>query len=175
MNQIYQNESKVHSIGFSPDGRYLVSELPMDNCETSKLVIWDTSTSAKVAEIPTSGWSSPFEFSLDSKWLAVADNECEPNSSDIIIWDFENLITIGSISVSYTTRDLAAAKERYNKYKFDKMFYEVGAEQKLHFKQFFKILDLLGYKWAKNLVHIDHGLYLGKDGKRLATRKGKTI
>ena len=75
----------------------------------------------------------------------------------------------------YATRDLAAAIDRYEKYKFHKMIYEVGQEQKLHFKQFFKILELMGYEWAKDCIHVDHGLYLGQDGKKFATRKGKTV
>jgi len=75
----------------------------------------------------------------------------------------------------YTTRDLATAIERYKKYKFEKMIYEVGQEQTLHFKQFFKILDMMGYKWAKDCVHVEHGLYLGKSGKKFSTRKGKTV
>lgn len=75
----------------------------------------------------------------------------------------------------YATRDLASAIDRYKKYKFERMIYEVGQEQKLYFKQLFKILELMGYDWAKNCIHVDHGLYLGKDGKRFATRKGKTI
>lgn len=75
----------------------------------------------------------------------------------------------------YTTRDLATAVERYKKYKFEKMIYEVGQEQTLHFKQVFRILDLLGYKWAKNCVHVEHGLYLGKSGKKFSTRKGHTV
>ncbi len=75
----------------------------------------------------------------------------------------------------YTSRDIAAAIERYKKYRFYKMIYEVGAEQKLHFKQIFKVLELLDYGWAKDCIHVEHGLYLDKDGKRLATRKGKTI
>lgn len=75
----------------------------------------------------------------------------------------------------YASRDLAAAIERYEKYHFNKMIYEVGAEQKLHFRQIFKILELLGFSWAKDCIHIEHGLYLDKDGKKLATRKGKTI
>ena len=45
----------------------------------------------------------------------------------------------------------------------------------LHFSQVFKILELLGYPWAKDCIHVYHGLYLDKDGKKLATRKGKTI
>ena len=75
----------------------------------------------------------------------------------------------------YATRDLAEAIRRYEKYKFNLMIYQVGQEQKLHFKQIFKILELLGYKWAKNCIHSEHGLYLDKKGKRFATRKGKTI
>jgi len=75
----------------------------------------------------------------------------------------------------YATRDLASAISRFEEYKFDKMFYEVGQEQILHLKQVFKILELLGYEWAKECVHIYHGLYLDSDGKKFATRKGKTI
>jgi len=75
----------------------------------------------------------------------------------------------------YATRDLAAAIDRKKEYNFDRMIYEVGREQKLHFKQFFRILEKLGYKWSEDLVHVAHGLYLDKDGKKLATRKGKTI
>ncbi len=75
----------------------------------------------------------------------------------------------------YITRDLAAALYRKKKYKFDKMLYEVGSEQKLHFQQLFKILELLGNNWAKDCIHVNHGLYLDKDRKKLATRKGRTV
>ncbi len=76
---------------------------------------------------------------------------------------------------TYALRDIVAAIERYKKYSFYKMIYEVGNEQELHFKQIFKVLELMGYKWAKKCVHIDHGLYLDEDGKKFSTRKGKTI
>lgn len=75
----------------------------------------------------------------------------------------------------YMTRDIAAAIDRYKKYKFEKMIYEVGQEQKLYFRQLFKILELMGYRWAKNCIHVDHGLYLDKSGKKFAARKGKTV
>jgi arginyl-tRNA synthetase len=75
----------------------------------------------------------------------------------------------------YATRDIATALDRYKKFSFDKMIYEVGSEQKLYFKQLFKILELLGNSWAKSCIHVDHGLYLDKDGKKLATREGKTV
>ena len=75
----------------------------------------------------------------------------------------------------YSTRDLAAAIDRYEKYKFHRIIYEVGQEQKLHFRQLFRVLELMKYLWAKNCVHAYHGLYLDKDGKKFSTRKGKTI
>jgi arginyl-tRNA synthetase len=75
----------------------------------------------------------------------------------------------------YATRDITAVIDRYKKYKFAKMIYEVGQEQKLHFQQVFKILELLGYSWVKDCVHVSHGLYLDEDGKKFATRKGKTL
>lgn len=75
----------------------------------------------------------------------------------------------------YATRDLTAAIERFEKYKFSKMIYEVGQEQKLHFNQIFKVLELMGYSWAKDCVHVFHGLYLDEDGKKFATRHGKTV
>ena len=75
----------------------------------------------------------------------------------------------------YATRDISAAIAREKKYEFVKMIYEVGQEQTLHFKQIFKVLELMGYKWAKNCVHAEHGLYLDKDGKKFSTRKGTTV
>lgn len=75
----------------------------------------------------------------------------------------------------YAARDLVALLERKKKYKFDMILYETGSEQNLYFKQIFKIIELLGYKWSKECYHISHGLYLDKDGKKFATRKGKTV
>lgn len=75
----------------------------------------------------------------------------------------------------YATRDIAEAVRRYEKYKFAKMIYQVGQEQNLYFRQIFKVLELLGYEWAKDCIHSEHGLYLDKDGKKFATRKGKLV
>jgi arginyl-tRNA synthetase len=75
----------------------------------------------------------------------------------------------------YATRDITAAIDRFEKYKFERMIYEVGQEQRLHFKQVFKVLELLGYKFANRCTHVSHGLYLDKDGKRFSTREGKTV
>lgn len=72
----------------------------------------------------------------------------------------------------YITRDLAAAQDRYNSYKFDKSFYVTDVAQKLHFSQLFKILELLGYDWAKDLEHIYYGRFSLPEGK-ISSRIGK--
>jgi len=72
----------------------------------------------------------------------------------------------------YATRDIAAAIDRYQTYKFDKMFYVTGHEQMLHFKQFFKVLELANQPFAKNLEHIHYGLFSLPTGK-ISSRKGK--
>ena len=72
----------------------------------------------------------------------------------------------------YATRDIAAAIDRYNTYKFDKMIYVTAVQQKLHFQQFFKVLQLCGFEWAKNLHHCYYGMISLPEGK-IASRKGK--
>lgn len=74
----------------------------------------------------------------------------------------------------YITSDLGLTIYRYKKYNFDKLFYVVASEQKLHFKQLFKILELLGYEWVKNCKHIPFGLLFLPEGK-ISTREGRVI
>lgn len=74
----------------------------------------------------------------------------------------------------YATRDICAAEYRHREFGFDKMLYVVGSEQKLHFRQFFKVLELMGYDWVKNCTHVDFGLIKFKHG-RMSTRKGQII
>lgn len=76
---------------------------------------------------------------------------------------------------TYGLRDLAEAIDRKKKYDFVKAIYQVGQEQKLYFKQLFKILELMDYDWAKDLIHSEHGFYLDKNKKKFATRKGKIV
>jgi len=72
----------------------------------------------------------------------------------------------------YATRELAAAIDRYERYGFDRMLYEVGIEQELHFRQVFATLRKAGLPWAGKLEHIPHNLY-GIGGKKMSTRAGK--
>lgn len=72
----------------------------------------------------------------------------------------------------YATRDISAAIDRYNEYHFDKMLYVTAVQQKLHFEQLFKVLELLGYDFSKDLKHIYYGMLSLPTGK-IASRKGK--
>ncbi|MCR4671844.1 MAG: arginine--tRNA ligase [Lachnospiraceae bacterium] len=74
----------------------------------------------------------------------------------------------------YATRDLAAILYRKKSYDFSKCLYVTGLEQKLHFAQIFKVIELMGYDYASNLVHIPYGLVSLKGGK-LSTRNGNVI
>ena len=74
----------------------------------------------------------------------------------------------------YATRDLAAAEYRKITYDFYKCLYVVAYQQNLHFKQFFKVLELMGKEWAKDLVHVAYGMVSLEDGA-MSTRKGKVV
>jgi arginyl-tRNA synthetase len=74
----------------------------------------------------------------------------------------------------YATRDLAAAMYRRETYGFWKMLYVVGADQRLHFQQVFKVLELMGLSWAQDCVHVDFGLIRFHDEK-MGTRRGNII
>ena len=74
----------------------------------------------------------------------------------------------------YATRDIAAAIYRYNTYHFYKSLYVVGSAQRLHFQQVFKVLKLMGYKWATDCVHVDFGWIKFKQ-VMMASRKGNII
>lgn len=74
----------------------------------------------------------------------------------------------------YATRDMAAASYRKKEYDFDKCLYVVAYQQNLHFKQFFKVLEMMGKEWAKDLVHVAYGMVSLEEGT-MSTRKGNVV
>lgn len=74
----------------------------------------------------------------------------------------------------YATRDIAAAIYRKKKYLFDRMLYVVDTRQSLHFSQFFKVLELAGFSWSKDIAHIPFGMMTMK-GEVMSTRKGTFV
>ena len=77
-------------------------------------------------------------------------------------------------STLYPTRDIAAAVYRKETYDFDKAIYVTSAGQSLHFAQWFKVVELMGYDWHDKLVHVPYGT-VSINGAKLATRTGNVI
>lgn len=77
-------------------------------------------------------------------------------------------------STLYITRDIAAAIYRKETYDFYKNIYVVGTPQELHFRQWKKILELMGFEWAKDCIHVQFGTVSLEDGT-LSTRSGRVV
>ena len=77
-------------------------------------------------------------------------------------------------STLYPTRDIAAAAYRADHYQFEKCIYVTSAGQSLHFAQWFKVVELMGYDWYNKLVHVPYGT-VSINGEKLATRTGNVI
>lgn len=77
-------------------------------------------------------------------------------------------------STLYPTRDIAAAVYRKETYDFEKMIYVTSAGQSLHFAQWFKVVELMGYEWFDKLIHVPYGT-VSINGEKLATRTGNVI
>ncbi|MEM2115504.1 MAG: arginine--tRNA ligase [Candidatus Woesearchaeota archaeon] len=101
---------------------------------------------------------------IESKGAQVVDLEKYHLGKAIILKSDQTTI--------YLSRDLCTLVKRKDMYNFDKMIYVVGSEQKLHFKQLFKIAELLNIN--AELYHVDFGLYRLKEGK-MSTREGRVV
>lgn len=88
------------------------------------------------------------------------------------------MITKSDGSSLYVTRDIAAAVYRKEHYNFYKCIYVVASQQNLHFRQWKKVLELMGYEWEKDCVHVPFGLVSLSDGddiKMMSTREGTVV
>ena len=101
-------------------------------------------------------------------------------SQDATIVDLEKygmpamLIRKSDDTTLYASRDLAAAIYRRQKYDFDKMIYVVGVAQSLYFRQLFKVLELMGFRWASECHHVSFGwVKLGEE--MMSTRRGNIV
>jgi len=102
------------------------------------------------------------------------------NSEEAVVIDLEAynlktaLIKKSDGTSLYLTRDIAAVIDRYSRFNFDECLYVVAHQQELHFKQFFKILDLLNFSRANNCKHISFGLLI-IDDKKMSSRDGTMV
>ena len=74
----------------------------------------------------------------------------------------------------YATRDIAAAFYRKKTYHFYKDLYVVAYQQNLHFQQWFKVVEKMGYEWSKDLEHVPFGM-VSYEGRALSTREGYVV
>ncbi len=74
----------------------------------------------------------------------------------------------------YMTQDIGTAKLRYQDFPIDKMIYVVGNEQNYHFQVLSLLLDRLGFKWGKDLVHFSYGMVELPEGK-MKSREGTVV
>jgi arginyl-tRNA synthetase len=124
-----------------------------------------------------SGESTVKESSMEEAAKIMAEKGISENAEGATIVDFSKLGAkkMGKAVVKkkdgtslYLTRDIGAIRERYEKYKFDKMVYVVAAQQDLHLQQLFKIVEAMGFKEISDKCqHINFGMVLG-----MSTRKG---
>ncbi len=84
------------------------------------------------------------------------------------------LITKSDGSTLYCTRDIATAVYRKETYDFYKNIYVVATQQNLYFQQWMKVVELLGYDWVKDCVHVPFGMVSLEEGT-MSTRSGRVV
>ncbi len=110
----------------------------------------------------------------------LEEKKISKKSDDATIVDLEEeglakcVVRKSDESSLYMTRDLAAAIYRQDQFNFDEMIYVVGAPQRLHFQQLFKILEKMGHAWAKKCEHVAFG-HMSFGDEAMSTRKGNIV
>ncbi len=94
---------------------------------------------------------------------------------DLTNYDLSKKVIMRADSTSiYITNDLALTKHKFEKYKLDKAIWIVASEQNLYFKQLFKTLELLNFKFANKCYHLNYGMVFLPEGK-MKSREGKVV
>lgn len=110
---------------------------------------------------------------LREKNLLTVDNGA--SLVDLSTYDMPPCLILKSDgSTLYPARDIAAAVYRKRTYNFDKCIYVTSAGQSLHFAQWFKVIELMGYDWYNQLIHVPYGT-VSIGGEKLATRTGNVV
>ncbi len=116
---------------------------------------------------------APVINELDEKGLLVESDGAK--IVDLSSYDMPPCLILRSDGASlYATRDLAAAFYRKDTYDFYKCLYVVAYQQNLHFKQLFKVLELMDKPWAKDMEHVAFGMVSLEEGT-MSTRKGNVV
>ena len=95
--------------------------------------------------------------------------------ADLSAYGLDHKLLLRSDGTSvYMTQDIGTAKLRYRDFPIDKMIYVVGNEQNYHFQVLSILLDRLGFKWGKDLVHFSYGMVELPEGK-MKSREGTVV
>lgn len=171
------------------EARYWFKELENNNPEAVELWQWIRDLSLKefkrVYKLLNIEFDSYAGESFYSDKMARVTDELEEKgllkeSEGAQIVDLEEydmppaLIRKRDGSTLYITRDIAAAIYRKEHYNFYKNIYVVASQQNLHFKQWIRVVDLMGYDWAFDCIHVPFGMVSLEDGT-LSTRKGRVV
>ena len=136
----------------------------------------------KILDVKFDTWFYDNEFAEPGKKFVkeLLKKRIAKKSEDATIVDLEKhgldvvVVLKADGSALYITKDFALADKKFTKYKIDRSIYVVGAEQRLHFKQLFKILELYGFKQAKKSFHLSYELVMLKEGK-MSSRAGNIV
>lgn len=121
-----------------------------------------------------------YEDKMDGAIELMKEKGVLTESEGALVVDLEEydmppcLIVKSDGTTIYATRDITAALYRQKEYNFDKAIYITDYAQNLHFRQWFKVIELMGYDWAEDLIHTPFGRVSTEEGK-LQTRKGNVI
>lgn len=186
--KFHQEEEKEPSL--RDEARYWFSELEKGNKEALELWSWFKSVSLDEFKRVYNILGVEFDYYTgesfyNDKMDAVVDELAEKGllvkseGADIVdlsAYDMPPcIIRKADGSTLYATRDLAAAFYRKKTFDFDKCIYLTASQQNLHFKQWFKVVELMGYDWAENLVHAPFGMISLGNGESMSTRHGVTV
>ena len=111
---------------------------------------------------------------LEAQGVTETDDGAEIVRLDALGISTPCLVRTAHGTTLYATRDLAAAKSRWEEFAFDQALYVVGNEQSLHFQQFKGVLQRCGADWQARIEHIPFGLIRLSEGK-LSTREGRVL
>jgi arginyl-tRNA synthetase len=94
---------------------------------------------------------------------------------DLSSYDLDQKVLLRGDGTSlYITQDIGTAIQRHRDWPFDRLIYVVASEQNYHFQVLFKVLELLGFDWAKNLYHLSYGMVNLPQGK-MKSREGTIV
>ena len=188
--RMYEEESEKDPEGLGKELADMFIKLESGDKET--LDLW-----RKITNWAYEGWKTTYEnegasfdvceyqskFTKSGREIverAIKEGIAEKDSTGAVIAKLEKygipdkvLLRQDGTSI-YITQDMYMAKENYEKYNFNKRFYVVDKRQSDYFKQLFRILELLGFDWAKKLYHVAYG-YISLPEGAMSSRVGNVV